>query len=182
MGSKNKSFTPHLENEVVFLRQTLEEDFDELYNQGGIKEIWEQHSDIDRYKKNNFRIYFDGGLNNDLGCYTIMSKKENRIVGWSRFYNYNKNESSIRIGYTFIGKRYWSTNINYNTKKLMLDYVFSFLEVIYFDVYEKNIRSQKSILKLGCFLNKINGNKHEYILTKTNWLDVKNIKNRITTH
>jgi RimJ/RimL family protein N-acetyltransferase len=171
MNLENKTFITHLENEVVFLRQTVEEDFDELYNQGGIKEIWEQHSNIDRYKKNKFWEYFNGGLNNDLGCFTLISKKENRIVGWSRFYNYNKNELSIRIGYTFIGKGYWGTNINYNTKKVMLDYVFTFLEVIYFDVYEKNIRSQKSILKLGCFLSKINGTTHEYILTKTNWLD-----------
>ena len=37
------------------------------------------------------------------------------------------------------------------------------------DVYEKNIRSQKSVMKLGGILNKINSNKHEYILTKKEW-------------
>ena len=43
-------------------------------------------------------------------------------------------------------------------------------------VYEKNIRSQKSILKLECFLNRINGNKHEYILTKDKFKKVSELK------
>ena len=33
-----------LENEVIFLRQTLREDFEDLYKQGGHQIIWEQHS------------------------------------------------------------------------------------------------------------------------------------------
>ena len=39
-----------LENEVIFLRQTLREDFEDLYKQGGHQIIWEQHSEKDRYK------------------------------------------------------------------------------------------------------------------------------------
>ena len=33
-----------------------------------------------------------------------------------------------------LGKDYWGSNINYNVKKLILDYVFSFLNTVYFDV------------------------------------------------
>ena len=47
--------------------------------------------------------------------------------------------------------------------------MFFFLNTVYFDVYEKNIRSQKSVMKLGGILNKINSNNHEYILTKKEW-------------
>ena len=87
----------------------------------------------------------------------------------TRIYDFKEEELSVKLGYTFLGKEYWGSNINYNVKKLILDYVFSFLNTVYFDVYEKNIRSQKSVMKLGGILNKINSNKHEYILTKKEW-------------
>lgn len=162
-----------LENDRVLLRQTTNEDFDELYKQGGHKVIWEQHSDSDRFKKEKFLEYFISGINNDYGSLTIIDKEADKIIGWTRLYDFKENDLSIKLGYTFIGKQYWGTHINYNTKKLILDYVFSFLNTVYFDVFEKNIRSQKSVIKLGGSLNKINRNKHEYKLTKKEWFQRK---------
>jgi len=170
----NDIFKTELENEVVLLKQTSKNDFDELYLIGGKKEVWEQHSDTDRYVKSKFEDYFNGGLRNELGCFTITNKSDNKIVGWSRYYSYIEIESSVRIGYTFIGNDYWGTNINYNTKKLMLDYVFNLVDIVFFDVFSKNYRSQKSVMKLGGKLNKTNGEKHEYILSKSVWLNESN--------
>ena len=48
---KEKLHIKILENEIVKLRQTKKEDFDELFKLASKKEIWEQHSDKDRYKK-----------------------------------------------------------------------------------------------------------------------------------
>jgi RimJ/RimL family protein N-acetyltransferase len=158
-----------LENEVIFLRQTLREDFEDLYIQGGHQIIWEQHSEKGRYKKDKFLEYFNSGIKNEFGSLTIINKNNNKIVGWTRLYDFKEEDLSVKLGYTFLGKDYWGSNINYNVKKLILDYVFSFLNTVYFDVYEKNIRSQKSVMKLGGILNKINSNKHEYILTKKEW-------------
>ena len=87
----------------------------------------------------------------------------------TRLYDFKEEDLSVKLGYTFLGKEYWGSNINYNVKKLILDYVFSFLNIVFFDVFEKNIRSQKAVMKLGGILNKINTNKHEYILTKKDW-------------
>ena len=171
---KSKFFNTELENDVVLLKQTTENDFNDLFLIGGLKEIWEQHSETDRYKKPKFIDYFNGGLRNELGCFTIINKSDNKIVGWSRYYSYIEIESSVRIGYTFIGKDYWGTNINYNTKKLMLDYVFNLVDIVFFDVFSKNYRSQKSVMKLGGKLNKTNGEKHEYILSKSVWLNESN--------
>jgi len=142
---------------VVILRKTLKEDFNDLY------------------KKDKFINYFNSGINNEFGSLTIINKKNNKIVGWTRLYSFKEEELSVKIGFTFIGKEYWGTNINYNVKKLILDYVFSFLTTVYFDIFENNIRSQKSVIKLGGILNKINSNKHEYILTKKDWLKKKEI-------
>ena len=38
---------------------------------------------------------------------------------------------------------------NYQIKKLMLEYIFKFLDKVYFDIWKINYRSQKSIEKLG---------------------------------
>jgi len=140
-----------LENEVLFLRQTLREDFEDLYKQGGHQIIWEQHSEKDRYKKDKFLEYFNSGIKNEFGSLTIINKNNNKIVGWTRLYDFKEEDLSVKLGYTFLGKDYWGSNINYNVKKLILDYVFSFLNTVYFDVYEKKY----SFTKVG---NEIRGN------------------------
>ena len=166
---KEKLHIKILENKIVKLRQTKEEDFEDLYKQGGHPIIWEQHLEKDRYKRDKFLEYFNSGIKNEFGSLTIINKKNNKIVGLTRIYDFKEEDLSVKLGYTFIGKEYWGSNINYNVKKLILDYVFSFLNTVFFDVFEKNIRSQKSVVKLGGILNKINSNKHKYILTKKDW-------------
>ena len=79
---KEKLHIKILENEIVKLRQTKQEDFDQLFNLGGKKEIWEQHSDKDRYKKSVFLEYFNQGLKNEFGSLTIISKDDGKIAGW----------------------------------------------------------------------------------------------------
>jgi len=56
----------------------------------------------------------------------------------------------------------------------MLDYVFNLVDIVFFDVFSKNYRSQKSVMKLGGKLNKTNGETHEYILSKSVWLNESN--------
>ena len=74
-----------LENEVIFLRQTLREDFEDLYKQGGHKIIWEQHSEKDRYKKDKFLEYFNSGIKNEFGSLTIINKNNTSFSSSSIF-------------------------------------------------------------------------------------------------
>ena len=69
-----------LENNYVRLVQTSEHHFQELYQVGSNPVIWEQHPNQDRWKKNNFRKYFDYGINNSEGCFTIIDKKINIFI------------------------------------------------------------------------------------------------------
>ena len=163
-------FKINLENNLVSLIQTQEEHFEDLYNVGKNPVIWEQHLDSDRWKLDNFRKYIDGGLNNMEGCYTIIDKKINEIIGTTRYYLFNKEELSVKIGYTFISNKYWGTHMNYQIKKLMLDYIFQFLDKVYFDIWKTNYRSQKSIEKLGGKkLSLDKNNKYLYLLEKKVW-------------
>ena len=94
-------FKINLENDIVSLIQTQEKHFEELYIVGNNPVIWEQHLDSDRWKLDNFRKYIDGGLNNKEGSYTIIDKKINEIIGTTRYYSFNQEELSVKIGYTF---------------------------------------------------------------------------------
>ena len=171
---KEKLHIKILENKVVKLRQTKKEDFNELFKLAGKKEIWEQHSNKDRYKKSVFLEYFEQGLKNDLGSLTIISKRDKKIVGWTRLYDFDKNKSTVKIGYTFLGRLYWGSNINYNSKKLILNHLFLFLDHVCFNIFEKNIRSQKAVKKLGATLNSQTEEKHHYILDNKSWIKLEN--------
>ena len=159
-----------LENDIVSLIQTEKKHFEELYTVGSNPVIWEQHQNQDRWELNNFRKYIDDGLNNKEGCFTIIDKKINKIIGTTRYYFFNQEDLSIKIGYTFISQNYWGTKMNYQIKKLMLDYIFQFLDKVYFDIWKTNYRSQKSIEKLGGKkLSLDKNNKYLYLLEKKVW-------------
>lgn len=60
--------------------------------------------------------------------------------------------------------------MNYKIKKLILDYIFQSLNKVYFDIWETNYRSQKSIEKLGGErLSLEKNNKYLYLIEKIVW-------------
>jgi len=139
---------PVLENERAILYPLREEDFDELYAVASDPKIWEQHPNKERWKEDVFRTFFDGAMQSK-GAFKIVDKATGRIVGSTRFYEYNEAENSIFIGYTFYARAYWGNGFNHSVKRIMLDYVFQFVSNVYFHIGINNIRSQVSIGRLG---------------------------------
>ena len=137
-----------LENDKVLLYPLLEQDFEDLYAVSADPKIWEQHPNKDRWKKEVFRTFFDGAIQSK-GAFKIVDKASNSAIGSTRFYDYNQQEKSIFIGYTFYAIKYWGTGTNLSVKKVMLDYIFQFVSVVYFHIGADNIRSQIAIKKLG---------------------------------
>ena len=67
---------------------------------------------------------------------------------------------------------YWGTSINFQIKKMMLDYAFKYLDKVYFDIGVNNFRSRKAVEKLGASLfenNKV-GNV-VYVLKKIKFIN-----------
>jgi len=137
-----------LENDKVLLYPLLEQDFEDLYAVSADPKIWEQHPNKDRWKKEVFSTFFDGAIQSK-GAFKIVDKSSNSVIGSTRFYDYNPEEKSIFIGYTFYATKYWGTGINLSVKKVMLDYIFQFVSVVYFHIGADNIRSQIAIKRLG---------------------------------
>lgn len=86
----------------------------------------------------------------------ILSMIKIRRIGRStRFYDYNEEDNSIFIGYTFYATKFWGTGINPKVKHLMMDYIFQYVDKINFHVGEDNKRSRIAMERLGAKLKEI---------------------------
>lgn len=137
-----------LASDLIRLVPLKEEDFEALYEVASDPLIWEQHPNKDRYKREVFQNFFQGALQSE-GAFIVYEQASGKVVGSSRFYDYDEANSSITVGYTFIGREYWGKGHNKALKKLMFNYAFQFVDHIILHIGATNFRSQKAIEKLG---------------------------------
>jgi RimJ/RimL family protein N-acetyltransferase len=139
---------PVLENDKAILQPLQENDFEALYAVASDPKIWEQHPNKDRWKRDVFRTFFEGAIQSK-GAFKIIDKSTGHIAGSTRMYDYNEQDNSILIGYTFYGTAYWGKGINLSVKAQLLDYLFQYVSHVYFHIGAHNIRSQIAISRLG---------------------------------
>ncbi|MET0463294.1 MAG: GNAT family N-acetyltransferase [Chitinophagaceae bacterium] len=139
---------PILENEKAMLIPLKADEFAQLYAVASDPKVWEQHPNKDRWKSEVFQVFFDGAVQSK-GAFKIIDKATGSVAGSTRFYDYDKANDSILIGYTFYGTSYWGTGFNRSVKKLMLDYIFQFVSTVYFHIGATNTRSQIAIGRVG---------------------------------
>ncbi|WP_312819437.1 GNAT family N-acetyltransferase [Kaistella carnis] len=144
----NFSIQPTLENENIKLIPLQESDFERLFVVASDPEVWAMHPNKERYKREVFQNFFTGALESK-GAFLIIDKNSGEVLGSTRFYDFNEKDKSIFIGYTFYGTKSWGKNINASVKKMMLDYIFQFVDKVIFHVGADNIRSVKAMNKLG---------------------------------
>jgi RimJ/RimL family protein N-acetyltransferase len=144
----NFDMQPVLENEKVILYPLQEDDFEALYAVASDPKIWEQHPNKDRWKKDVFRNFFEGAIQS-RGAFKIIDKSTGNIAGSTRMYDYNEQDNSVLVGYTFFGTAYWGKGINSSVKVLLLDYLFQFVSRVYFHIGANNMRSQIAIGRIG---------------------------------
>lgn len=168
---------PHLAGERIILQPLQENDFENLYAVASDPLIWEQHPNKDRYKRDVFQTFFEGALKSG-GAFLVLKKETGEVIGSSRFYDFNADDSSILIGYTFLARSSWGTTYNRELKTLMLGHAFRFVERVYFHIGAVNIRSQKAIERLGAekvgeqevtYYGETPKTNFVYCITKTNW-------------
>jgi RimJ/RimL family protein N-acetyltransferase len=141
-------FQEVLHDDKVIMQPLSPQDFDNLYQAASDPLIWEQHPNKDRYKKDVFQTFFEGALSSK-GAYIVYDQETNEVVGSTRYYDYNSEEKTILIGYTFVQRKYWGKGHNQSMKKLMMEYAFNFVDKIYFHIGEYNKRSRISMERLG---------------------------------
>lgn len=138
----------HLHNNLLQLIPLQGTDFEKLYAVAADPSIWEQHPQKDRFKREVFQTFFDGAMQSG-GAFLIVDAATGKAIGSSRYYDYDGDEKTIAVGYTFLAKRYWGGTYNGALKQLMLDYAFQFVDRVVLHIGPYNLRSQKAAVKIG---------------------------------
>lgn len=160
-----------LETQNFTLIQTQPAHFADLYQVACNPLVWQQHPEQDRWKREKFTTFFNAGMNNDLGCFSIKDKHLSVFIGSTRFYSYRTADNSVRLGYTFLRPDYWGTSANAEIKKELLDFAFEQVDTVYFDIGKMNIRSRKATEKLGGYMFEISDDdKVVYALNRENYI------------
>lgn len=172
---------PVLENDRVILIPLSEKDFEDVYRVASDPDVWRNHPNKDRWRRDVFVNFFEGAMQSK-GAFKVVDKITGDIMGCTRFYDYDEEEDSILIGYTFFATKYWGKGINQMVKTLMLDYIFRFVSHVYFHIGAAHVQSQKSILKLGTrkigelevtYFGEQPKLNHVYGLTKEEWAKIR---------
>jgi RimJ/RimL family protein N-acetyltransferase len=172
---------PILQNDLIILQPLKESDFEHLFAVAADPLIWEQHPNKNRYQREVFQNFFEGAMQSK-GALLVIDKATNEIAGCSRFYDYNQEEQSVFIGYTFIARKFWGKGYNPAMKELMMNYAFQFADTILFHIGAENNRSQIAIGRIGAtkrrevtvaYHGEPDRHNFEYELKKENWSSAK---------
>ncbi len=166
----------HLQNSIVQLKPLEISDFERLYEVASDPLIWEQHPEKDRFQRPVFQKFFDGAVASGT-AFLIIDAGTGQVIGSTRFYGYDSENSSIDIGYTFLARRCWGSVFNRAAKELLLDYAFRFVEKVHFHVGLYNTRSFIAVTRLGATEEEIidfdhYGNKlphRQLVLERPHW-------------
>jgi len=110
--------------------------------------IWEQHPEHNRYQEPTFRAFFEEALTSG-GALVALDRATGQIIGSSRYYGYDSEESVIEIGWTFLARAYWGGRYNGEMKRLMLEHAFRWVTRVGFIIGPDNRRSQRAVEKIG---------------------------------
>ena len=94
-------FTPALVGETISLRKLTADDFDALYEAASDPLIWEQHPFPRRHEREEFKSgFFAGALTSD-GALVITDNTSGKIIGSSRYYEWNQTMREVSIAILF---------------------------------------------------------------------------------
>jgi RimJ/RimL family protein N-acetyltransferase len=148
VASDGFDFQPTLTGALLRLRPLRAGDFEALYAAASDPAIWEQHPEPDRHEEAVFRPYFESLLRSGEAI-VVIDRATDEVVGMSRYHGYDPERNEVEIGWTFLARAYWGGRYNRELKDLMLRHAFHFARTVVFLVGPENLRSQRSVEKIG---------------------------------
>ncbi len=98
-----------------------------------------------------FEQFFADALKSGA-AFAIAERASGRVIGSSRYYEFDPARREVAIGYTFLTRDHWGGGTNGELKSLMLAHAFLFARAVIFHVGENNLRSRRAVEKLGARL------------------------------
>lgn len=142
-------FQPTLVGKMISLRPLKAEDLEALYTAASDPLVWEQHPQPSRYQRHVFESSFFVGALSSGSAFVVIDNESRKVIGSSRYYEWNPVEREVAIGFTFLARSYWGGVTNREMKRLMLDHAFRWAKVVWFHVGADNWRSRKAMEKIG---------------------------------
>jgi N-acetyltransferase len=138
---------PVLSGPTLTLRPLTTEDREALWRVARDPLVWDQHPDQTRYARDGFERFFDGAV--QAPSLAVIHNASDRVIGSSRFYEWEPERRSVAIGYTFLSREFWGGAANREMKQLMIDHALHWADTIWFHVGKGNLRSQRAMQKIG---------------------------------
>lgn len=145
-----------LENERVRLNPMHQVDIDKL------QVFSEEQPEIWKYSLQpangleNLKTYMETALvskkEEKSYPFIVFDKRSQQIAGSTRFYDFQKDQKTVQIGYTWYGKECQGTGVNKQCKMLLLNFAFEELgiERVEFRADARNERSIAAMKSIGC--------------------------------
>ena len=158
---------PVLEGEKLLVRPLRADDLDALHAAASDPLIWKQHPSPLRYQRAVFESEFFQGALASGSAFVVIDKSAGKIIGSSRYYDWDPQKREIAIGFTFLARCHWGDGSNRELKRLMLEHAFRSAGLVWLHIGRTNWRSRKAVEKIGARLShesakELYGVVHEY--------------------
>ncbi len=140
-------FDPVLEGQTLRLRPIRVDEFEALYAVSSDPLVWAQHPARQRFERAVFEEWFAEALVQH--ALIVEERATGRVIGSTRFYEWNPSACAVAIGYTFLARDHWGGATNAEKKGLMLAHAFKWANTVWFHVNKDNARSRKAMEKIG---------------------------------
>jgi RimJ/RimL family protein N-acetyltransferase len=152
MSTATPDWQPTLRGDRITLRPLRAEDHPALHAAASDPAIWAQHPEPNRHESAPFARYFAGALASG-GSLVVVDHADGRLVGASRFYDWQPAAATVVIGFTFLARSHWGGATNGEMKRLMLAHAFRWARTVWFHVGPDNLRSQRALERIGARLD-----------------------------
>jgi RimJ/RimL family protein N-acetyltransferase len=148
------NFTIELETSEVKLRPIQNEDFQHFHELTNDESMWIYFTS-DLSVPEILREWVNEAVAQTLAktrlAFTILDKKNNRVIGSTSFGNISFHDKRIEIGWTWIGRDFQGKGFNGQIKYLMIKYCFEELEFERVELKTDvlNLPARKAMIRLG---------------------------------
>ncbi|ALC28941.1 GNAT family N-acetyltransferase [Streptomyces sp. CFMR 7] len=129
---------------------------DDLFEAGGRdEEVWRWQGGPAPQTREELLARLEGVLTEaGRGTYVpfaVLHRASGRAVGWTTYLDISVDDERLEIGWTWYGRAYWRSEVNTETKLLLLGHAFEELGMgrVQLKTDHRNERSQAAIARLG---------------------------------
>ena len=145
-------FQPTLQGPTLTLRPQRADDIEAMYAVASDPLMWALHPEKDRWQRPVFEQLFASGLQG-TGALTVVHNASGRVIGSSRYYDWNPHRAEVVIGYTYLARDLWGGAVNREVNRLMLQHAYRYARKVWFHVGKDNLRSRRAMEKIGAQLS-----------------------------